>query len=189
MSRSDESAFRQTERINMDTLDLVTPATALADGYIDMCREEIAHDPRLVGILPITRDELLPFFARWQAQQDTGDESTGGVPQSTYWLVRDGREVVGASRLRHRLTPGLDKTGGHIDYGVRPSERRKGYGTALLRLTLEKAWLMGICEVLVVCRKENEPSMRVIERNGGVLVGELTRPSDGARLLRYRISL
>ena len=48
----------------------------------------------------------------------------GFVPHSTYWLVRDGSEVIGVSNLRHRLTKALRFEGGHIGYGVRPTARR-----------------------------------------------------------------
>jgi len=173
----------------METLELISPTPVLADAYLDMCREEIADDSTLSGILPTTLDELLPFFQRWKEQERVGDQSTGGVPQSTYWLVQNGSEILGSSALRHCLTPSQEKSAGHIDYGIRPSARRKGYGNRLLALTLAKARLMGMREVLVMCRKANTGSVRVIERNGGVLLGESARPSDGEPILRYRIKL
>ena len=172
-----------------ETLELVTPTPKLAEAYLEMCREEIAFDGRLSGILPATLDELIPFFDRWRRQERVGDESTGGVPQSTYWLLRNGDGVIGSSTLRHRLTALQEQIAGHIDCGIRASVRRKGYGTRLLELTLAKARLMGLREVLVMCRKANAVSARVIERNGGVLLGECCRPSDGEPILRYRIGL
>jgi predicted acetyltransferase len=173
----------------MDTLELAGPTPALAEAYLEMCREEIADDHRLSGVLPTTLDDLLSSFQRWEEQERVGDESTGGVPCSTYWLVRNGREVLGSSRLRHWLTPDMEETTGHIDYGLRPSARGKGHGTTLLRLTLEKAREMGLREALVMCRKANVASARVIERNSGVLLGECTRATDGETILRYGISL
>jgi predicted acetyltransferase len=53
----------------------------------------------------------------------------GVVPESTYWLIREGKVFVGFSRLRHRFVPALEHHGGHIGYAIRPSQRRKGYGT------------------------------------------------------------
>ena len=60
------------------------------------------------------------------------------VPDSTYWLVTDENKIVGAVNIRHSLTEHLFNAGGHIGYGIRPSERRKGYATKLLALSLEK---------------------------------------------------
>ena len=39
---------------------------------------------------------------------------------------------VGAVNIRHYLNDKLLKTGGHIGDGVRPSERKKGYATAMI---------------------------------------------------------
>jgi predicted acetyltransferase len=174
---------------NAETLELVTPTPALAEAYLDACREEVAHDARASEVVPTTIDGLRPLFQRWERQERTGDEATGGVPQSTFWLVRNGCEVLGSSTLRHRLTPQQRATVGHVDYGLRPSARRKGYGTRLLALTLARARLMGLDEVLVTCRKANTGSVRVIERNGGVLLGEYPRASDGEPMLRYSVKV
>lgn len=62
----------------------------------------------------------------------------GYVPMSTFWLSVDDT-LVGISKLRHHLTESLRIEGGHIGYGIRPSERKKGYGTKLLELTLLEA--------------------------------------------------
>ena len=62
----------------------------------------------------------------------------GHIPATHYWLV-DGNEYIGEVSIRHRLTKKLKELGGHIGYGIRPSKRRKGYGTRLLALALKKA--------------------------------------------------
>lgn len=90
------------------------------------------------------------------------------VPDSTYWLVTEDKRVVGAVNIRHRLTEKLLNCGGHIGYGIRPSERRKGYATKLLALSLEKAKELGIEQVLVVCDETNIGSEKTIINNGGV---------------------
>ena len=53
------------------------------------------------------------------------------VPDSTFWLVNNDKKVLGAVNIRHGLTEALMKNGGHIGYGIRPTERRKGYATKL----------------------------------------------------------
>ncbi|MFJ7725107.1 GNAT family N-acetyltransferase [Neobacillus sp. NPDC097160] len=90
------------------------------------------------------------------------------VPDSTFWLVNELNKVVGAVNIRHRLTDKLFNCGGHIGYGIRPSERRKGYSTKLLSLSLEKAKELGIHKVLVVCDESNIGSKKTILNNGGV---------------------
>ena len=59
---------------------------------------------------------------------------------------------------------------GSIGYSVRPSERGKGYGTALLEQGLELCAMFGIKPVAVV-KKDNAASIRVLEKNGFVREG------------------
>ena len=100
----------------------------------------------------------------------------GYVPQTTFWAFV-GSRPVGISKLRHRLTDALRRTGGHIGYSIRPSERRRGYGTAMLRATLAEAARLGIETTLLTINEDNRPSWRLVERNGGVLV----RRAEGKR--------
>jgi len=91
----------------------------------------------------------------------------GYVRQKTYWLVRDDGRIVANSRLRLELTPFLEREGGHIGYSTRPSERRKGYGTVVCKLTLQRAKSLGFKKVLITCDEDNVASARIIEKNGG----------------------
>ncbi len=92
----------------------------------------------------------------------------GYVPQTTFWAFV-GAHPVGISKLRHRLTDALRRTGGHIGYCIRPSDRMKGYGGAMLRATLLEARKLGIARALITVNTNNVPSWRMIEANGGVL--------------------
>ncbi|MCL2752713.1 MAG: GNAT family N-acetyltransferase [Defluviitaleaceae bacterium] len=92
---------------------------------------------------------------------------------AVYFLLRedDGR-IIGSTKLRHHLTEELLKDGGNIGYGVRPSERWKGYGTVILSLVLEEAKKLGLNKVMISCNKDNRASAHVAIRNGGILARE-----------------
>ena len=92
----------------------------------------------------------------------------GFVPATELWWV-EGNEFLGRVSVRHRLTPMLLEIGGHIGYDVRPSARRRGHATAMLRQALSVANGLGIDPALVTCNVDNVGSRTVIERNGGVL--------------------
>lgn len=89
--------------------------------------------------------------------------------------------------IRHYLNDKLFETGGHIGDGIRPSERRKGYATAMIGLALEECRKLGIDRVLICCDKDNIGSAKSIQRNGGVLENEVEE--NGNIVQRYWIEL
>lgn len=66
-------------------------------------------------------------------------------------------KVVGMIDIRHELTNDfLRNYAGHIGYGVRPTERRKGYVTQMLSQALEFCKNdLGLKKVIISCHKEN----------------------------------
>lgn len=113
----------------------------------------------------------------------------GMVPSNLYFLTRasDGK-IVGAASVRWRLNKELLHNGGHIGYGIRPSERGKGYGTRQLRLILDKCRERKMEKVLITCLKENLPSQKIVLKNGGVLENTVTT-SQGETFCRYWVEL
>ena len=96
------------------------------------------------------------------------DLADGRVPQTTYWLFSREKPVA-IGKLRHRLTDSLRRVGGHIGYSVRPTERGRSYGNAVLALTLLAAREKEIDPILITCHEDNARSRRIVERNGGTL--------------------
>lgn len=78
---------------------------------------------------------------------------------------------------------------GHIGYSVPPSERRKGYATGQLRLSLFKAKKLGLEKVLITCDKANIGSAKTIQKVGGILENEINSPDTGKIVQRYWIEL
>lgn len=96
------------------------------------------------------------------------------VPDSVFFCLDKERDIfVGAVNIRHMLNDGLLLTGGHIGDGVRPSERRKGYATTIIKLALRECKKLGIDRVLITCDKSNIGSQKSIIKNGGILENEV----------------
>jgi predicted acetyltransferase len=106
-------------------------------------------------------------WLRSQALEDS-PRPDGHVPSTTLWWV-EGEEYLGRIAIRHRLTPQLHEVGGHIGYDIRPSARRRGHASAMLRGALPVARRLGIASALVTCAIDNVASRKVIEGNGGIL--------------------
>lgn len=90
------------------------------------------------------------------------------VPSTQLWAILEER-FVGRISIRHELNDALRREGGHIGYDTVPSFRGRGVATEMLRLALPVARTLGLREALVTCNETNAASIRVIERNGGVL--------------------
>lgn len=110
-----------------------------------------------------------PAYLR-KLQKDARGEDlpTNRVPQTTYWLMR-GDYPVGIIKLRHRLNDNLLAQGGHVGYGIRPSERGKGLGPLMLKKLLPEARKLSLEKLLITCFETNLPSRHMVEVNGGKL--------------------
>ena len=127
-------------------------------------------------------------FDYYLANLEIKKEQDGRVPDSTFFCLDTDRNIfVGAINIRHYLNEELLYTGGHIGDGIRPSERRKVYATAMIGLGLEECRKLGITKVLMTCDKDNIGSARSIMNNGGVLENEVME--DGVLEQRYWITL
>lgn len=95
----------------------------------------------------------------------------GWVPCTTYWIIDSAQpeRVLGSLALRHHLDNDfLLEYGGHIGYGVRPSERRRGVASAALHAALPRARALGLDQVMLTCDDANLPSRATIETCGGI---------------------
>lgn len=105
-----------------------------------------------------------------------------------FLLDEDRDRLLGAVNIRHDLNDSLLQEGGHIGDGIRPSERRKGYATEMIRLALVECKKLGIDQVLMTCDKDNIGSVKSIVKNGGILENEFVN-SEGNIEQRYWISI
>lgn len=109
------------------------------------------------------------------------------VPAHTYFLSTENKRILGAINIRHSLNEYLFNFGGHIGYGIRPSERGQGYASLMLSLSLPIAKELGLNKVLITCDKINLGSAKTIIKNGGILENEVIE--DGELTQRYWIEL
>jgi predicted acetyltransferase len=166
----------------MEQLELVYPSLELASAY-----EECAAEFRQAGETFLSIAANYPEFVRRCEGYRRG--RYGFVPQMDFFLLRDGVTILGRSALRTQLTPALHTKGGHIGYRIRPLERRKGYGTRILALTLAEAPKHGLQRVLLTCDSDNTGSRKVIEQNGGELAEEAIYAQTGVQIASYWIQL
>lgn len=148
------------------------------------CGSEVAGSGSLDRYLKeATYDEWLQKVTDYL---DVANLPDGKVPGLTYFYVREEDDaIVGMVNIRPVLNEFLRTEGGHIGYCVRPSERRKHYGTALLKAGLAVLSRLGVREVIVSCDKVNLASAGVIQNCGGMLDMELYSETFGEVIQRY----
>lgn len=117
------------------------------------------------------------------------------IPGRVFWIWDDEADAFcGSLGLRWQIgTPALPPHClGHVGYAVVPWQRNRGHATAALRAVLPHARNeAGLPYVEVTTDPGNLASRKVIERAGGVLFEQFTKPAAFASAdgLRYRIDL
>jgi predicted acetyltransferase len=127
------------------------------------------------------------YLAELEACRRGGPDVPGGRVWSTFLVAEVDGTIVGRVSIRHALNDFLAREGGHIGYGVLPEHRGRGYATEILRQAIVVARSYGTDRILVTCDDDNDASIAVIERNGGVLESTITADGDGTLMRRYWI--
>jgi predicted acetyltransferase len=167
---------------------LIKPSTRLEASHRSLIREFQDRGEKLVPwVLAEVGDDFEKYVTRLQQHSKGADLPPGFVPSTTYWLIDASEEILAVSNLRHDLTPFLLDYGGHVGFGVRPSTRRRGHATEILKLTLIEARAIGIDDVLVTCNTDNLGSAKAILNNGGELWDERHMREQSCALQRYWI--
>ena len=107
-------------------------------------------------------------------------KSVGRCQSRTFLLIRENdNKIVGTINVRWNLNEATLRFGGHIGYGIRPTERRKGYNKINLYLGMLEAKKVGLEKVMLDCDVNNLGSDKTLKALGGKLERTEVDPSDG----------
>jgi predicted acetyltransferase len=158
--------------------ELVLPTPSVRESFLEAMDEFVAEgvefsqtaawiDLHAPGWTDPSAFETFTDAVRADADEDN-PRPEWHVPCTTLWWI-DGDAYLGRLAIRHRLNDFLLDVGGHIGYDVRPTRRREGHATAMLRAALPWAGGLGIDPALIACDVDNHGSIKVIEAAGGEL--------------------
>ena len=173
----------------MEKIILVKPDLSYADEIIKYKEESLAESPIINGSAGLDRFSSIEDWLQELKKRSCEDTVPKGlVPSSTYLGLREkDNYIVGMIDIRHYLNEYLTQAGGHIGYGVRKTERNKGYAKQMLKLALEKCKELKIKRVLITCDEDNIASEKVILSANAKL--EDIRNVDGENKKRFWIDL
>ncbi len=141
--------------------DYETEAIAFKQEFIDNGEKTINGSELL--------DQMESYDDWLKSVQDNASSDTvnpSWVVTDTYFAFDENDRIIGIIDLRHELNDFL-KDFGNSGYSVRPTERRKGYATQMLRLILERAHQIGMEKIQLSVERSNEASVKTILKNGG----------------------
>lgn len=160
----------------------------MEEQYYDFINEWAKHNEPIVPYAARLLDMNYKSWLEHTYKIESNDTCPSQlVSAHTYFLVSEDKAIIGAVNIRHYLNDYLFNFGGHIGYGIRPSERKKGYASLMLSLALPIAKKLGINKALITCDKNNIASAKTIIKNGGVLENEVV--GDGEITQRYWINI
>ncbi len=106
------------------------------------------------------------------------------VAETILWMVKDDL-YIGTLNIRHRLNWHLEKWGGHINFMIRPTMRRKGFGKKILQKSLPCLNYLGIDKALITVAPENIGAQHIVEFCGGVHQDDLQETDQFPARKRY----
>ncbi len=168
----------------------VVPSVQYRITFLAMLDDFDQNAPHNTKLYAPAKADFAAYVQKLLNEEQGKNLREGWVPCTHRWLVTPSEQVVGVTRLRHRIdNPFLSESAGHIGYDVAPSQRRKGYGHIALRFALEEATNLKIAKVLLYAAEDNLASRSIIERAGGKL--ERISYSDfwKQRICKYWITL
>lgn len=153
----------------MEEMMLVEPGMEYAEEIMAYRQEMLDADSEMDGCGNLRRCERAQDWVAFNSRLKnivTVPEKWVVSTQFAYVRKCDGR-ILGMLQVRHYLNDYLREYAGHIGYSVRPSERRKGIATAMLREALPFCKSIGLEQVMIACEPTNPGSRGTILNNGG----------------------
>ena len=126
-------------------------------GSMSMCLKDSTYEEWLLELEKRKNLEYLKKINRCQSK--------------TFFVVRENdNKIVGMINVRYNIPKKLLNTwASHIGYGIRPTERRKGYAKIALYLGLLEEQKLGEEKILLECSVDNIGSNKTILALGGKL--------------------
>ena len=168
----------------MEIFYLETPSLERKNEIIDYINEFVEYKSDINGTGSL--DKILDGYTFEQAlerclsmEDENYAKKINRCQSKTFLLIRENdNRIIGTINVRWNLTEAMKRFGGNIGYGIRPTERRKGYNKINLYLGMQEAQKLGLDRVMLDCDVNNLGSDRTLKALGGVLERTEVDPED-----------
>lgn len=172
--------------MNSKELFLLTADQLCIDAFGEMLKDYSAAGTPFLGMLD--QSEYYGFEKVCYFHSIGQFLPKGSTPYTRYFLCdMDGR-IYAQGDVRHAPTEELTYYAGYLGYGVLPSVRQQGYGSAICNKLLERAGKY-YSDVIITCNSENDASRCIIEKNGGVLMDIRYWQKRNCYMRRYSVKM
>mgnify|MGYP004544858797 FL=1 len=179
----------------MEQFYLELPSTDRKNEIIDYINEFVVYNSDINGSGSL--DKILDGYTFEEAlerclnmKDEVYAKKLNRCQSKTFLLIRaNDNKIVGMINVRWNLTEEMKQFGGNIGYGIRPTERRKGYNKINLYLGLIEAQKLGLDRVMLDCDVENLGSSKTMEALGGELERTEIDPYDGILTSVYQFDV
>ena len=169
----------------MEKFYLEMPSLERKNQIIDYVNEFVLYNSETNGMGSLrkilegyTFEQALEMCLRMQDEEYA--KKLGRCQSKTFLLIRENDDrIIGAINVRWNLPESMKQFGGNIGYGIRPTERRKGYNKINLYLGLIEAQKLGLDLVMLDCDVTNLGSVKTMQALDGKLERTEVDPSDG----------
>ena len=168
----------------MEKFYLERPSFERKDEIIEYINEFVEYNSEINGTGSL--DKIIEGYTFEQAlarclsmEDENYAKKINRCQSKTFLLIRENdNRIVGTINVRWNLTEAMKRFGGNIGYGIRPTERRKGYNKINLYLGMQEAQKLGLDRVMLDCDVNNLGSDRTLKALGGVLERTEVDPED-----------
>lgn len=169
----------------MERFYLEMPSIERKEEIINFINEFVLYNSHLNGFGSL--DKILEGYTFEQSlerclnmENEEYAKKLNRCQSKTFLLIRENDDkIIGTINVRWNLTEEMKRFGGNIGYGIRPTERRKGYNKINLYLGLIEAQKLGLDRVMLDCDVNNLGSSKTMQALGGVLERTEIDPYDG----------
>lgn len=164
------------------TIEMKDAALAFRKVFFDY-RENVLNGSELFDQI----DSYEEWLTRVTCNASIHSVLPGCVYTDTYFAVRKiDQRIIGIVCLRYELNDFFQNFG-HCGYSVLPSERNQGYATEILKQICRIAQKKGLKELQLSVERDNTPSIKTIQRNGGIYLRSFSYQGEEADI--YYITL